>query len=245
MCPIGYADDTQAIILAPAAAPMAEAQAVTDRTGVWMADTGQSGNVAKSMSWLLREPPVGVAPLTLGKVPIPLSWEFKQLGVGQHLAAEKGTGPVLRGRLDKGLAIMQRMGCLPTFSMREAALGTLANSVALYGVELADIEGRTLASTDTAAAKAIWGSTRCSQAKEVLWGLLAGGFYVSPLLRVQYQRMLWLARQAARRAPLRPSCRRCSSAGICRPPWGPWAGPCRPPANWAGSNEKGGGTGIC
>ena len=42
-------------------------------------------------------------------------------------AAEKGTGLVPHGRLDKGLALMCRVGCLPTFSMREAALGTLAD----------------------------------------------------------------------------------------------------------------------
>ena len=181
VCPTRYADDTQAITPAPAAAPMAEAQAVTDCTEVWMADTGQSGNAAKSTSWLLREPPGGVAPLTLGGVAIPLSREFKQLGVGLRLAAEKGTGPVLRGCLDKGLAIMRWVGCLPTFHMRQAALGALANSVALYGVELADIEGRTLSAADTAAAKAIWGRMRCSRAKEVLWGVLARGFHVLPL----------------------------------------------------------------
>ena len=127
VCPKGYVDETQAITLAAVAAPMAEAQAVTDRTAVWMADTGQSGNAAKSTSWLLRQPPGGVAPLTLGGVPIPLSREFKQLGVGQRLAAEKGTGPVVRSGLDKGLSIIFRVGCLPTFLMREAALGTLAN----------------------------------------------------------------------------------------------------------------------
>ena len=82
-----------------------------------------------------------MAPLTLGGVAIPLSPEFQQLGVGQRLAAEKGMGLVLRGRLDKGLAIMRRVGCLPTFLMREAALGALANSVALYGVELATSRG--------------------------------------------------------------------------------------------------------
>ena len=73
-----------------------------------------------------------MAPLTLSGVAIPLSWEFKQSGVGQRLAAEKRTGPVLRGRLDKGLAITRQVGCLPTFSMREVALGALANSVALH-----------------------------------------------------------------------------------------------------------------
>ena len=84
------------------------------------------------------------------------------------MAAEKGTGPVLRGRLDKGLAIKRRVRCLPTFRMQQAVLGALAYSVALYGVEPADVEGRTLSAADTAAAKVIWGPTRYSRAKEVL-----------------------------------------------------------------------------
>ena len=36
ICPEGYADDTQAIAVAPAAAPMVKAQAITDRTAVLM-----------------------------------------------------------------------------------------------------------------------------------------------------------------------------------------------------------------
>ena len=83
--PTGYADDTQAVTLALETDPMAEARAVMDRIGVRMADTGPSGNAAKSTSWLLRDPPEGVALLTLGGVPIPLLREFKQLGVGQRL----------------------------------------------------------------------------------------------------------------------------------------------------------------
>ena len=176
VCPTGYADDTQAMTLAPAAAPMAEAQAVTDRTALWMADTWQLGNTAKSTSWLLWEPPGRVAPLTQGGVAIPLSREFKQLGVGQRLAAEKGTGPVLRGRLDKGLAITCRVGCLPITLMR-----------ARWPTPWHCMEWSwRMSAADTAAAKVIWGPTRCSRAKEVLWGLLARGFYVSPLWRVQY-----------------------------------------------------------
>ena len=57
VCPMGYASNTQTITLAAKAAPMSEAQAVVDRTGVWMADTRQSGSAAKSTSWLLWEPP--------------------------------------------------------------------------------------------------------------------------------------------------------------------------------------------
>ena len=184
VCCTGYEDDTQAVTLAPPAAVMAEAQAVIDHTAVWMADTGRSCNAAKSTSWLPREPPDGVAPLTLGGVPILLSRELKRLAVGQRLALERGTGRVLRGRLDKGPAMICWVGCLPTFLMRETVLGSLGNSLALYGVDLADVDGRSPLVADTAAAKAILGPARCSRAKGVLCGLLAAGFYVLPVWRV-------------------------------------------------------------
>ena len=40
---------------------------------------------------------------------------------------------MLPGRLDKSLAITRWVWCLPTFHIREAALGALADSVAMYG----------------------------------------------------------------------------------------------------------------
>ena len=53
----GHPDNTQAIMLAPEAAPMLEAQGVPDRARISMADTGMSGSAAKSTSWLLWEAP--------------------------------------------------------------------------------------------------------------------------------------------------------------------------------------------
>ena len=191
--------------------------------------------------------PGGMAPLTLGGVAIPLPREFKQLGVGQRLAAEKGTGLHLRGCLDKGLAITRRVECVPTFSMREAVLGALANSVALhgvdsvalYGVELADVEGCTLSAADTAAAMAIWGPMRCSRAS---W---PGASMCRPCGTCSTSACSSLPAKHARRAPRRPWCRGCSSVGTRRPPRGPSVGPCRPPAKWVGSDAKAGGTGSC
>ena len=70
---------------------------------------------------------------------------------GQRLTAQKGSGLVLRAYLDNGLAIIIWWVARP----QEAALGALANSVALYGVEPAEVEARTLSAADTAAAKAM------------------------------------------------------------------------------------------
>ena len=92
----------------------------------------------------------------------------------------------------------QARACLSTWARVTVVLLTfsvLVQGGGGYGVEVAGVEGRTLSAADTAVAKGIWGPTRCSRAKEVLWGLLARGFYVSPLWGVQYQHLLRLARQ--------------------------------------------------
>ena len=196
LCPLGYADDTQAITLEPrpGAQGVPDSQAVVDRTAVWLADTGQNANAAKSSSWRMSDQLA--RPVTLHGVPIPLAREFKQLGVGVRLDPERGTGPVLQERFVRGTAILRRVGCLPTFRMREVAIGTLALAKAMYGVELADVGSRDVARLELAAVRALWGPTRTSRAKEVLWAVLTPGHRVSPAWRLQYSRVLWLARQA-------------------------------------------------
>ena len=62
---------------------------------------------------------------------------------------------VLRGRVDKGLPIIHRVGCMPTFYIQEANMGAFGNALTLYGVAVADVEGRTRSAGDSAAAKAI------------------------------------------------------------------------------------------
>ena len=75
--------------------------------------------------------------------------------MGRRLATERGIGSVVRRRPDKGVTIMRRVGYLPTFLMREATVGTVANSVAVYGVKLAEVVGRTLVSANTVAAETV------------------------------------------------------------------------------------------
>ena len=145
VCPLGYADDTQPITLEPrpGALGIPDSQAVVDRTAVWVADTGQNANAAKSCSWRMSDQLAH--PVTLHGVPIPLAREFKQLGTGVRLDPQRGPGPVLQERFARGAVIMRRVGCLPTFRMREVAIGTLALAKATYGVELADVGSRDVA----------------------------------------------------------------------------------------------------
>ena len=93
-------------------------------------------------------------------------------------------------------AILRRVGCLLTFCMREVAIGTLALAKAMYGVELADVGCRDVARLEVAAVLALWGPTRTSGAKEVLWAVPVPGHRVSPVWRLQYLTALPLARQS-------------------------------------------------
>ena len=146
---------------------------------IWLADTGQSANAAKSRSWRMSDQQA--QPVTLHGVLMALAREFKQLGVGVRLDPERGTGPVLQERFARGAAILRRVGCLPTFRMREVAIGTLALANAMYGVEVADVSSRDVARLELAAVRALWGPTRTSWAKEVLWAVLMPGHRLSPM----------------------------------------------------------------
>ena len=66
----------------------------------------------------------------------------------------------------------------------------------MYGVEIADVGSRDVARLELAAVRAMWGPTRTSGAKEVLWAVLVPGHRVSLVWRLHYSRVLWLARQA-------------------------------------------------
>ena len=50
---------------------------------------------------------------------------------------------------------------------------------------------------DSLAAIALWGPTRVSRNREVLWSVLTHGHRVAPSWRAQYQRLLWLAQASA------------------------------------------------
>ena len=240
VCPLGYADDTQAITLEPrpGAQGIPDLQAVVDRTAVWLADTRQNTNATKSSSWRMSDRKA--QPVTLHGVPIPLAREFKQLGVGVRLDPERGTGPVLRERFRRGAAILRRVGCLPTFRMREVAIGTLALAKAMYGVELVDVGSRDVARLELAAVRALWGPTRTSRAKEVLWAVPVPGHrgltsVAPPECGASSIRKYcgWPARHA-RQEPDRCWSRQYWREPTARPTQDQWAGPCGRSGSCAG-----------
>ena len=51
---------------------------------------------------------------------------------------------------------------------------------------------------ETAVVRALWGATRLSRAKEIVFTVLSKGHRVSPVMHTWYERLLWLARVARR-----------------------------------------------
>ena len=191
LCPTGYADDTQAMTRTSQ-----DRQDVCDRTAEWLRITGQDVRPDKSGAWALGATAAD-APARLTGLEIPNKDEFRQLGVGIRVEARRGTGPLLQTRMDRAKAILRRIGCIPVLRQRATALGTLALAKALWGSELAEVGEADMRALDSLAAIALWGPTRVSRNREVLWSVLTPGHRVAPSWRAQYQRLLWLAQASA------------------------------------------------
>ena len=191
LCPTGYADDTQAMTRTSQ-----DRQDVCDRTAEWLRVTGQDVRPDKSGAWALGATAAD-APARLRGLEIPNKDEFRQLGVGIRVEARRGTGPLLQTRMDRAKAILRRIGCIPVLRQRATALGTLALAKALWGSKLAEVGEADMRALDSLAAIALWGPTRVSRNREVLWSVLTPGHRVAPSWRAQYQRLLWLAQASA------------------------------------------------
>ena len=117
--------------------------------------------------------------------------------MGIRVEARRGTRPPLQTWMDRAKAILRRIGCIPVLRQRATALGTLALANALWGSESAEVGEADMRALDSLAAIALWGPTRVSRNREVLWSVLMPGHRLAPSGRAQYQRLLWLAQASA------------------------------------------------
>ena len=99
--------------------------------------------------------------------------------------------------MDRAKAILRRNKCIPVLGQRATAMGTLALAKDLWGSELVEVREADMRALDPPAAIALWGPTRVSRNREVLWLALTPGHRVAPSWRAQYQRLLWLAQASA------------------------------------------------
>ena len=190
----GYVDDTQAVALVAASL-----QGTVPATEEWLQVTGQDVRVDKSCSRVQGEP--GAPAVLLQGVPIPVAATFRQLGVDVAIGGSRTTGPVLSRRLEAGRSALRRLPHLSTYDRRERAISTLVTPRALHGVAVASVREPDLRGLETAVVRALWGATRVSRAKEVIFTVLSKGHRVSPVMHTRYERLLWLVCVARWPAP--------------------------------------------
>ena len=187
----GYADDTQAVALG-----VAPLQATVPTTEEWLRITGQDVRVHKSCSWVQGED--GAPAVLLRGVPIPVADMFRQLGIDVAIGGSRTTGPVVAKRLEAGRSALRRFPHLATFDRRAKVVNTLVTPLSLHGVAVASVTDSDLGCFKTAVLRAVWGATRLSRAKEVVFTVLTKGHRVSPVMHTRYERVLWLVRVARR-----------------------------------------------
>ena len=150
----------------------------------------------KSCSWAPGEQR---APAFLLKgVPIPLAMTFRQLGVNVAVGGTRVTGPVLSRGLEAGRSALCCFPHLSTFERRERAISTLVTALALLVVPAASVTEPNLRGLETTVVRALWGATRVSRTKEIIFTVLCKGHRVSSVMQTRNERLLWLARVARR-----------------------------------------------
>ena len=182
----GYAGDTQAV--APRGAAL---QRTAPATEAWLTVTGKDVRVHNGRGGMGR----ALAVLLHG-LPIPVAECFRQLGVDTAMGGARGTGPVLARRLDAGRSVLKWLPHLPAFQRRVRAVGTLVMPLALHGVAVAPVMDRDMLGMETMVLRAVWGATRLSRAKEVVFVGLTLGHHMSLVMHTCYERVLWMARIA-------------------------------------------------
>ena len=150
------------------------------------------------LSFVLKWTPDSDAgqPIQLLGVPIPEETEFRRLGIGIRVPPARGTGLLLKDRIQREASVLRRMPQLTSLQRRSTVAGSLAMAVALHGVQLADTADVDLARLETQTVRAIWGPTRPGRAKEVVFSLLTPGHRTSPTMRTKYERLVWMAQVA-------------------------------------------------
>ena len=81
-------------------------------------------------------------------------------------------------------------------------VNTLVTPLSLHGVAVAPVTDRDLKGLETMVLRAVWGTTRLSRAKEVVFVVRTQGHRISPVMHTCYERVLWMTRNARTLGPV-------------------------------------------
>ena len=145
---------------------------------------------------------------------------FPPAGGGRRRARRLQPGTVLGRRLEAGRSVLRRLPYLPTFQ-RVHAVSTLVTPLSLHGVAVAPVTDRDLKGLETMVLQAVWGATRLSRAKEVVFVVLMQGHRISPVMHTRYERVLWMTRIARTPGPVQVVVQAIWESGLRPPTTGP------------------------
>ena len=100
------------------------------------------------------------------------------------------SGPVLARRLEAGRSVLRHLPHVPAFQQRVCAVITMVTPPALHGVAATPVTDRDSLSLDTMDLRAVWGATRLSRAKEVVFLVVRPGRCISLLMHTRYEWVL-------------------------------------------------------
>ena len=102
------------------------------------------------------------------------------------------------------------------------AVSTLVTPLSLHGVAVAPVTDRDLMGLETMVLQAVWGATRLSRAKEVVFVVLTQGHRISPVMHTRYERVLWMTRIARTPGPVQVLVQAIWESGLRPPTTGPF-----------------------
>ena len=116
------------------------------------------------------------------------------------------------------------------------AVSTLVTPLALHGVVVAPVTDRDLMDLETMVLRAVWGATKLSRAKEVVFVVVTPGYRISPVMHTRYERVLWMTQIARTPRPVQVLVQATWESGRRPPTKGLSGAPCTWSACWAGSH---------
>ena len=98
------------------------------------------------------------------------------------------TGLVLNKRMQAGCGSLRHLPNLPAFQNKVRAVNTLVTPLALQNVAFEPVSDGDLAKLEALILKFVWGATRLSRTKEIVFSVLALGQRTSLVMHVRYER---------------------------------------------------------
>ena len=121
----------------------------------------------------------------------PLSMAFRSLGAPVALSRAPRTSDHTRARFEKAAALAGRIGQLPiSFEQKGMTLASLVMSAGLFAIEVSFVSQTLLRSLERAVLQAVWGRSRITRAKEVLFAVILPGHRLSPFMATDYSRIM-------------------------------------------------------